>query len=307
MLDQKKASRVKMMKVGVLMGGSSSEREISIKSGKAVLKALTELGYKAVGVTVDDDAVDRIKEEKIDVAYIALHGKGGEDGSMQGMLEVMKVPYTGSGVLACALSMDKAQAKKVLGHHSVPTPPFKVVGAGTKNVSSISYPVIVKPLSEGSSFGVSVARKTSELHGAIEEAGKYGDEVMIEKFIEGRELTVSILNGRTLPVIEILPKGIYDYKAKYVKGETEFKVPAPLNDDIEKNVKAVANEAYRHLGAKGVARVDLVLDDDENPFVLELNTVPGMTSLSLMPMAAASEGIGYNSLVEEILLSVEGV
>ncbi|MEE9614314.1 MAG: D-alanine--D-alanine ligase [Thermodesulfobacteriota bacterium] len=301
-LEERKAA-FRMKKTGVLMGGTSGEREISLKTGGAVLKALQSRDYRAMLIDADNDVARRLKTEGVEVAFIALHGGWGEDGSVQGMLEVMGIPYTGSGVLASAVAMDKVATKKFLYYHDIPTPPFRLVRAGGKAAQPPPMPVIVKPPSEGSTLGVSVVKDPVAYDAALREAFRYGDTAMVESFIEGRELTVSILGERVLPIVEIIPKeGIYNYQAKYTKGMTEFVVPAKLDKKVEGRVKAVALDAYTALGCSGAARVDMVMNKDEKPYVLELNTVPGMTEMSLLPMAAGSVGIGYAALIEEILL-----
>jgi D-alanine-D-alanine ligase len=289
-----KAHEFKQKKIGVLMGGVSEERDISLKSGAAVAKALHGKVYKAVDLDCGKEIAWRLKDEGIEVAFIALHGRWGEDGSIQGLLEVMSIPYTGSGVLASALAMDKIATKMVMAYHSIPTPPFKVVRPGAGAASGLSMPVMVKPVCQGSTIGVTLVKDMLEFEGAVEEASTYDDRVIAEKYIE--------LDGRVLPVIEIITEGIYDYKAKYMKGRTEFKVPAVLKKGLEKKVKDMALNAYTALGCRGGARVDLILGSDDRPYVLELNTVPGMTEMSLFPMAAASVGIGYSAIVEEMLL-----
>ncbi len=294
-----KAHEFKMKKIGVLLGGVSEEREISLKSGTAVTKALQEREYKVVAMDCGPDIALRLNEEGIDVAFVALHGRWGENGSIQGLLEVMSVPYTGSGVLASAIAMDKVATKKVLAFHAIPSPPFKMVKPGA---SGITMPVIVKPVSQGSTIGVTLVRDPLELEAAVEKAWDFEERVIAEQFIEGRELTVSVLDGRALPVIEIISEGIYDYKAKYMKGMADFKVPAELTRDEERTVKAMALDAYAALGCSGAARVDLILGRDDRAYVLEVNTVPGMTERSLFPMSAASVGIGYHALAEEMLL-----
>jgi D-alanine-D-alanine ligase len=294
-----KAHEFKMKKVGVLMGGVSEEREISLKSGGAVTRALKEKDYKAVALDSKQDTALKLNEENIDIAFVTLHGGWGEDGSVQGLLEVMNIPYTGSGVLASALTMDKVATKMVLAYHAIPTPPFKMVRPG---VSGVEMPVIVKPANQGSTIGVTLVRDPLELEAAVEKAYGYGERIIAEKFIEGRELTVSILDGKALPIIEIISEGIYDYRAKYMKGMVDFKVPAALSKGVEKTVKQMALDAYTALGCRGAARVDLILSRDERAYVLELNTVPGMTERSLFPMAAASVGMGYQALTEQILL-----
>ncbi len=293
---------IKNRKIGVLMGGMSREREISLRSGRAVLSALLELGYDAVGVDVGSNVAEEIKKTGMEVAFIALHGRYGEDGCIQGILEMMGIPYTGSGVTASAIAMDKRVTKMVLNACGIPTPRYMVIDERVEDID-MSPPLVVKPVDQGSTIGVSLIRRTEDLERAVKEARRYSGRVLVESYIEGRELTVSILNGRILPVVEIKPSGeIYDYTAKYTKGMTEFDVPAVLEGGIEDRVKEIALSAYRAIGCRGGVRVDMVLGKDGIPYVLEVNTVPGMTERSLFPMAASGAGMGYRELVEEILL-----
>lgn len=296
---------MKKKKIGVLLGGLSAEREISLRTGTAVVSALRKKGYKAVAVDADRGLGAKLIEEGVDVAFIALHGRYGEDGCVQGLLEVMGIPYTGSGVQASAMCMDKIAAKQVMLYHKISTPEFCVVGGGDKPVKSRfpSLPFVVKPASQGSALGVSIVRARSAVDEALRAARQFGGAALVEEFIEGRELTVAILNGDVLPIIEILPKeGFYDYKAKYTKGATEFVVPAVLGRECNRRVISETHGAYKALGCRGAARVDVLVDADKRPYVLEVNTVPGLTELSLFPRAAAAAGLDYSSLVEEMLL-----
>lgn len=305
----------KQKKIGVFMGGLSAEREISFSSGNAVLSALAERGYNTCSIDVDKDVAQRVSEERIDAAFIALHGRWGEDGTIQGMLEIMAIPYTGSGVLASALAMNKPMTKRVLNFEKLPTPRFQVLDGkemskgGFKKRIELRFPVVVKPVSEGSTIGVSIVEDEEGLADAIEEAGKSTGQVMIEEFIDGREITVGILNGHPLPVIEIVPRGgFYDYKSKYTRGMTEYILPARLTRDQLFKVQDVGLKAYQVIGCHGAARVDMILDSegDSNvpkPNILEINTVPGMTPTSLLPKAADHAGLSFGSLVEEILKS----
>jgi len=291
---------LKRKRIGVLMGGISEEREISLRTGGAILDALKAKGYKAVPIDAGRDLGRVLKNKKIDIAFIALHGRYGEDGCVQGLLEVMGIPYTGSGVKASAMAMDKATAKKVMLHHGVSTPASTIYNG--KGVSKVKLPVVVKPASQGSAIGVSIVRKPAALKKAVAYAEGFGGGVLIERFVEGRELTVAILDGKVLPTIEIRPrKGFYDYNAKYTKGMTEFLVPAPLKKSVDRRVAREALAAYESLGCSGAARVDVMLDKLGTPYVLEVNTIPGMTSLSLFPMAAAAAGMDYPALCEEML------
>jgi D-alanine-D-alanine ligase len=299
-MDREKRSLLRRRRIGVLMGGVSDEREISLKTGSSVLGALLDKGYDAVAVDAGRDLPAVLVKKGIEVAFIALHGRYGEDGCVQGLLELMRIPYTGSGVLSSGLAMDKAAAKRMLSCNGIATPPYSVLTRSSRTPGR-SLPLVVKPSSQGSAIGVSVVRSRSRLRAAVEEALGYGASAIAEDYIEGRELTVSILDGTLLPVIEIRPKGgLYDYKSKYTSGLTEFVVPAPLAKKAARRVAEAALGAYEALSCSGAARVDMMLARDE-PFVLEVNTVPGMTELSLFPMAAREAGIAYPDLVELML------
>ncbi|OIP66222.1 MAG: D-alanine--D-alanine ligase [Nitrospirae bacterium CG_4_9_14_3_um_filter_53_35] len=290
------------MKIGVLMGGLSSEREISLRSGKAVFEALKRKGYDAVCIDPAPDLGLILQRRKVDAAFICLHGTPGEDGTVQGLLEFMGIPYTGSGVLASAAAMDKIVTKKLLIYHAIPTPDFSVNEHGRTTGKRIALPVIVKPATEGSTIGVSRVSVKKDLEKAIRIARRFGPKVLIEKFIQGRELTVGILNDLPLPVVEIRPmSGFYDFKSKYTPGRTEYRVPAPLLRRVSKRVQELALSAHRALGCNGASRVDFMLADGDDPYVLEVNTIPGMTETSLLPKAAREAGISFDDLVERIL------
>lgn len=289
------------VRVAVLMGGLSEEREISLKTGRAVLDALRSRGYDAVEVDAGRDLPARLAEGGFDAAFIALHGRYGEDGCVQGLLEVMGMPYTGSGVRASAIAMDKAMAKRVMVQNGIPTPAFEVLRPG-QAPHALSVPVAVKPSGQGSAIGVSMVRTPGRLGAALAEAGGHGGEVLVEELIEGRELTVAILDNVVYPVVEIRPReGFYDYEAKYTKGKTDFLVPAPLDAPTAEKVMDTARAAYDALGCSGAARVDLMLSAEGSPWVLEVNTIPGLTGLSLFPRAAEAAGVSYPELVEKML------
>jgi len=299
-------------KIGVLMGGLSAEREISHESGNAILYALKEKGYNTCSINVDRDVAQRIAEERIDVAFIALHGRWGEDGTVQGMLEIMGIPYTGSGVLASALAMNKAMTKKVLCFHTLPTPDFQVFnkeGISEGRVEEkirLKFPVVVKPVSEGSTIGISLVKNREGLADAAKEAFTYTDQIIIEEFVHGSEVTLGILNGRPLPVIEIVPKdGFYDYKSKYTPGETEYIIPARLTNSRLSEVTDVGLRVYEAIGCHGAARVDMIMGSKGKINILEINTVPGMTAISLIPKAAGYSGLSFDDLVEEMLKSAK--
>lgn len=287
------------------MGGTSTEREISLKTGKSVHRALVARGFKGVElIDVDKEIAKRLKDKRIEAAFIALHGSPGEDGTIQGLLEVMGIAYTGSGVLSSALCMDKIATKEILHYHGILTPPFRVLNPGSNPPGGLKLPCVVKPPSEGSTMGVTIVRKKSEFKEALKTARRFSPVSLVESYIEGREVTVSVLDHETaLPVVEIrTSEGLYDYKAKYTPGNAEFIVPAKLKKNELKRVHSVALASYEALRCRGAARVDMIIDAKGVPYVIEVNTVPGMTEMSLLPMAAKSAGISYGVLVEKILL-----
>ena len=290
------------------MGGFSREREISLKTGKAVQKALVEKGYTACSIDVGQDIAEVLVKKRIDWAFIALHGRFGEDGTIQGMLELMRIPYTGSGVLASALALHKVMAKKFFLCEKIPTPLFEVVRRqeiekGPAGHVSLPLPLVIKPAREGSTIGISIAKTEEELVLGLKEAGKYDEEILVEEFMKGTEVTVGILEDIPLPVIEIVPKsGFYDYHAKYTKGETQYIIPARVPREKYLYAQEISLKAFQALGCSGCARVDLMMDEKGDPFVIDVNTMPGMTETSLLPKAAAYVGIPFEDLVERILL-----
>lgn len=296
---------IKKRRIGVLMGGTSTEREISLKTGRSVHRALVAGGFKGTElIDVNKGVAKKLKDKRIEVAFIALHGSPGEDGTIQGLLEVMGIAYTGSGVLASALCMDKIATKEILHYHGILTPPFRVLNPGSSSPAGLKLPYVVKPPAEGSTMGVTVVRKKSEFKKALKAARRFSPVSLVESFIEGREVTVSVLDSSSaLPVVEIrTSEGIYDYKAKYTAGNAEFIVPAKLKKNELKRVRTAALASYEALRCRGAARVDMIIDARGVPYVIEVNTVPGMTEMSLLPMAANSAGISYGALVEKILL-----
>jgi len=298
--------KLKTRKIGVLCGGSSHEREVSLKTGDAVYKALVSLGLNVSKLDVDRDIALRLTKEKINLAFIALHGKLGEDGTIQGLLEIMGIPYTGSGVLASALALDKAYTKEVFYYHNLPMAKYRLlekkVEASGNILGDLDYPIIVKPAREGSTIGVTIVREPSGLDSAINIAFGYGDKILIEEYIEGREITVGILGDEPLPVIEIVSKtAFYDYRAKYEPGMSEHIVPAKLPREQYELAQYLALSAHRALGCRGVTRVDMVMDKEGKIYLLEVNTIPGMTETSLLPEAAAVAGIDFKELVVKIL------
>jgi len=294
-------------KTAVLYGGNSSEREVSCLSGMAVSQTLKSLGYDIVDIDVRDDFVRALKVNKIKSAFLALHGAFGEDGQIQSILDGLNIAYTGSGAEASRLGMDKCATKRLLVEKGVPTPAWILLKPEdgearlTEAVSQLGLPVIVKPPADGSSIGISLADDTTQLAEAVAKARHYDDCVLLEQFIAGRELTVGILNGVVLPVIEIVCDGLFDYLLKYTKGRTKYELNPHLEDSIAERVRDAALKTYRCIGCSGAARVDIRLDDSGTPFVLEINTIPGMTATSLVPKAAAAVGIDFPQLCEMML------
>lgn len=296
---------LKQKRIAVLMGGLSAEREVSLRTGQAILDSLTASGYQAVGIDADHDLPLRLREERIEVAFIALHGRYGEDGTVQGLLEVMQIPYTGSGVLASSMAMDKVVTKQALLHHELPTPGFMVYRAGDELELLLQrcrhFPLVVKPAREGSTIGISIVHDEAGLRAGLAEALKHDALVLVEDFIAGAEVTVGVLNGEALPIIQVVPKGgFYDYQAKYTPGQTEYLLPAPLDPVIYTRLQESAVAACQALGCRGAARVDYMVQEREY-FCLELNTIPGMTATSLLPKAAGHAGIPFAELVLRIL------
>ncbi len=294
-------------KIGVLLGGLSSEREVSLASGNAILKALTEKGYHAVAIDVGRDAATKIREQGIDLAFIALHGKFGEDGAIQGMLDVMGIPYTGSGILASALGMNKTVSKQVFRSQGLSVGPYEVIYSGEADriatiIEQIRYPVVIKPHAEGSSVGVSLVFKREEVAHAVELAFRYGGEILVETFIKGKEVQVGILGDRALGAIEIVPKrAFYDYAAKYEQGMSDHFFPARIPEAAYKRTLEAGLVAHRAIGCRGYSRVDFIINEKGVPYILEVNTLPGMTATSLLPEIARGVGISFPDLVEEIL------
>ena len=291
-------------KIGVLMGGLSAEREVSLKSGAAVLSALTSRGYNAVGIDVGRDLAGVLSAEGVEVAFIALHGRFGEDGSVQGLLEMMGIPYTGSGVLASALAMNKVFSKVVFRSAGLTIAPYQVLRQGEKLSLSFALPVVVKPSQEGSSVGVSIVKELAGIDPALAEAFSYDSEILVERFIDGCECQVGILDGKALGAIEIVPKGeFYDFEAKYTPGMADHILPARLPAAIYAEVLRAGELAHASLGCQSYSRVDFLVTGAGECYILEVNTLPGMTDLSLLPEIARGAGIGFPELIERILLA----
>lgn len=315
-------------RIGVLMGGQSSERDVSIRSGLAIYQSLQELGYNSVLVDVGKDIVTLLKKEKVKFAFLALHGGTGENGAIQGLLEVLGIPFTGSGVLASALAMDKIASKKIFSYHEIPVVPFIVLKKprtgkkqkpknapekGTTDAAgaylfphfpspSFDLPWVVKPAAEGSSIGVCIVREETGLHPCIEKAFSFGDRVLVEKYIKGKELHVGIVGDRVLGEVEVRPSlEFYNYEAKYTSGLTEYVIPPKIDENTLVRVREMALKAHLGIGCTGISRVDFMVDEDNNPFILEVNTLPGMTTTSLIPKIAGAAGLSFNDLIEEMI------
>jgi D-alanine-D-alanine ligase len=303
-----------MSTVAVLKGGRSLERNVSLTSGARVEDALQRLGHDVVAIDVGHDLVIRLRDTAPDVAFVALHGRDGEDGTVQELLEVLAIPYTGSGVSACIRCADKVLGKHAFRDAGLPTPDFfawneaafKQLGAADALPAieeRLEFPIVVKPARQGSALGIRFARSAGDVPGALVAAFSYDAKVLLERHVDGRELAVSILDDEPLPVVEALPRDedFYDFEARYEIGRTDFVCPADLGDDMTATVQATALEAYRVLGCEGFARVDVMLDGDGVPQLLEINPVPGLTETSLLPQAAEAAGISFDELVGRIV------
>jgi D-alanine-D-alanine ligase len=303
------------MRVAVLKGGSSLERGVSLRSAARVEDALEALGHESISIDVGQDLVARLRDERPDVVFIALHGPGGEDGTVQELLEILDLSYTGPGVAACALCMDKVAAKHEMRAAELPTPDwaafnataFRELGAAEtleEIEARLGFPLVVKPASQGSSLGVEFASGRDEVPQALVAAFSYDDRVLLERYVKGRELAVSVLGSEALPVVEAIPReeDFFNFEARYEIGRTEYVCPAELSEADTRQVQDLSTRTYETLGCSGFARVDLMLGDD-GPRVLEVNAIPGLTDTSLFPMAAEAAGIDFTQLVERILVS----
>ncbi|MFT0623907.1 D-alanine--D-alanine ligase [Ectopseudomonas guguanensis] len=292
-------------RVAVLFGGKSAEREVSLKSGNAVLSALQAAGVDAFGIDVGDDFLQRLASEKIDRAFIVLHGRGGEDGSMQGLLECAGIPYTGSGILASALAMDKLRTKQVWHSLGLPTPRHAVLTSQADceaAATELGFPLIVKPAHEGSSIGMAKVESVEALIAAWQDAARYDSQVLVEQWIAGPEYTVAVLRGEVLPPIGLgTPHTFYDYDAKYLANDTQYRIPCGLSPEKEAELKELTARACEAVGTQGWARADVMQDASGQFWLLEVNTVPGMTDHSLVPMAARAAGLDFQQLVLAIL------
>ena len=295
-------SKLKNKKIGVLYGGISSEREISLVSGKAVLNALRKMEVNACGIDVDRSVSEKIIKAKIDIACIFLHGQFGEDGAIQGLLEILGVAYTGSGVFASSVSMDKDISKQLFRRMDILTPDWVALRKFEAVPEIKTYPDLVKPVSQGSAIGVTIVKGDTQFVAAAKKAFKCDKEIMIESFVAGTEITVGVLDGKALPVIEIVPKGkFYDFKSKYQKGWSRHIIPARISDKAYKTAQRYAESIYRNFKCNAMCRVDMIVDKDGNVWVLENNTIPGMTKTSLLPDASRAVGYSFESLVLKIV------
>jgi D-alanine-D-alanine ligase len=297
---------MKTRKIAVLMGGLSAEREVSLKSGSAVHQALLAQGYDAVAIDVGRDLATVLVAEKIEAAFIALHGRYGEDGCVQGLLELMQIPYTGSGVLASALAMHKLYSKQAFSASGILTAPFRPFRRGQPvRLGELPFglPLVVKPVQEGSSVGVSIVREEGQLAAALELAFRHDTEILVEQYVKGQEVQVGILDDRPVGAIEIVPKNeFYDFEAKYTDGMAEHIFPARLDPDLYAKALQTGLAAHRSLGCSGYSRVDLLVTAQGDCYVLEVNTLPGMTALSLLPeIAAKGAGLSFEALVARII------
>ncbi|WP_248917317.1 D-alanine--D-alanine ligase [Pseudomonas entomophila] len=292
-------------RVAVLYGGKSAEREVSLKSGAAVIEALTSAGVDVVAIDVGDDLLARLQNEKIDRAFIILHGRGGEDGSMQGLLECLGIPYTGSGILASALAMDKLRTKQVWQSLGIPTPRHAVLASAQDCVAAsaeLGFPLIVKPAHEGSSIGMAKVNSEQELVAAWKDAAKYDSQVLVEQWIHGPEFTIAVLRGQVLPPIALgTPHVFYDYDAKYIANDTQYRIPCGLDSVKEQELIDLTARACDAIGIEGWGRLDVMQDEQGRFWLLEVNTAPGMTDHSLVPMAARAAGLDFQQLVLAIL------
>jgi D-alanine-D-alanine ligase len=301
-------------RVAVLKGGRSLERQVSLRSGARVEDALARLGHEVVAIDVGLDLIGQLREARPDVAFIAMHGRDGEDGTVQELLEILDIPYTGSGVLACARATDKVLAKHLMLEAGIPTPDFfafnetafRELGAAEALEAieeRLDFPIVVKPSSQGSALGIKFARSAADVPAALVAAFSYDSKVLLERHVDGRDLAVSILDDEPLPVVEAVPQGdeFYDFQARYEIGRTAFVCPAELPAGVTEQAHDLALRVYRLLGCHAFARVDLMLDADGEPTVLEANPIPGLTETSLLPQAAEAAGIGFDQLVGRIL------
>ncbi len=299
----------KTLKIGVFYGGWSSEREVSVRSGKNVLNALLRKNYNATGIDITRNNIkDIVCSHTFDTVFLLTHGKGGEDGTIQGLLESLNINYTGSDVTASALCMDKILTKYFFSGNALPTAPYHIIDSDPLEKNNYRFPAVIKPRREGSSVGVSVLNNMNDLHNYLKEQNNCSEGYLLEDYIKGREFTCGIIgtgnSAMALPVLEIRPKNqFYDYEAKYTDGMTNFIVPAEIQHELSNKIKELSLNAYRAAGCRDFGRVDSIVSDEGDIYLLEINTLPGMTNLSDLPMEAKADGMCYDDLVEHILLS----
>ncbi|MCL6107174.1 MAG: D-alanine--D-alanine ligase [Actinobacteria bacterium] len=307
-------SDLKTKRIGVLMGGLSREREISLRSGGGCLRALRALGYNATGIDVDRSAAESLRQEAVEVAFLALHGRFGEDGAIQGLLELLGIPYTGSGVLASASGMNKVRTKQIAQWHGINTPAFAVFDRSSSlsdvdgDAGRLRFPLMIKPCEEGSSLGVDKIDSSRTFAEAVLAACRDFNSVLAEEYVAGDEVTVGLLESeeglRALPVLQLVPRAeFYDFHAKYNHGATDFIVPARLPASVTAAVQELAKRVHRALGCRGFSRVDFIIAADGTPWLTEINTIPGMTETSDLPAQAQAAGISYEELVERMLFT----
>jgi len=303
-------------RIAVLMGGRSLERDVSLRSGRRIERALVERGYPVIALDVDETLVPNLLSEKPDLVYIALHGKDGEDGTIQELLEILGIPYTGPGPMACLIGFNKVLSKELFLTSGIPTPRYFTVSSSTLEEMGASKllplaweklggPLVVKPCAQGSALGVSVADKLEDLPEALVTALGYDDRVLLESFVKGREVAISIIDDgepQALPAVEVIPRsGFFDFDARYTPGMTDYFVPARLSPEVAAEVERLALDTHRLLHCKELSRVDMIIGEDDTPYVLELNISPGMTETSLLPIAAEAAGISFPDLVERLV------
>ncbi len=297
-------------KIGVLMGGSSSERDVSLRSGQAVCRALKAKGWrvKAIDIISEESAPAQIEQAGIEMAFIALHGDFGENGRIQALLESLGIPYTGSGIRASRLAMDKVASRELFRQKGLPVPEYVVLERGCRSnvvkqkLSTLKFPLVIKPSSQGSSIGLSIVETDKDFSRAVRDAHRYDRTIIIERYIAGREITIGVLDKKTLPVVWLIPgRRFYDFQAKYQKGATLHIVPAPLSEEVYLESQRIGLLAHQALNCGVFSRVDMIIDKDNRPVVLEVNTVPGFTATSLLPMAARVNGIDFNELCSSLV------
>ncbi len=290
------------------MGGLSPEREVSLTTGKAVFEAIKKNGLDVVALDVDRKIALTLETSNIDIAFIALHGTYGEDGTIQGILEYAKIPYTGAGVLGSSIAYDKVKSKEIFKYNHIPSADYQVFyrSQDINTPRTLDLPVVVKPSTQGSSIGISIVKKESEWPKALKLAFKYSEEVLVEKFIAGRLLAIGMNGEQPFPIVHIKPKSeFYDYESKYTQGKTDYICPAELSAEEKSSCENAAIQVVRALKSRGIPRVDVILDDRGTPYILEINTIPGMTPISLLPMAAKQAGMSFDELVMEILKTAQ--